>query len=212
MRILLTLLLFGACCFSVRQARAQSFAKNTMLLEVKPGLGIYTTTYSDQVNGKKPNGGAALFIFPLTFEYGVTNWLGVGGLIESSHYIQNKDSVAAGKGISGGSFDIGPIANAHFLRTPHTDLYAGVKLLFSGVKITSNDGSPIYLQSGGTVINFCFGSRFIIGNHFALSLELGYSQYSYPNGMIEGDPLIDPNGFALYLDGVSLSFGVGYKF
>ena len=109
------------CCHLIPiSALAQ---KGNMVFGLGGGFGIYRTHFLDKSDSSnttsKDTSGA--FVFPLTFEYRVFNFLRMGVRISLSNYL--RDSTAKKDGDKASGFDAMACVNVHFLRASNMELF-----------------------------------------------------------------------------------------
>src|SRR5688572_20596084 len=92
-----------AILMNVAKAQDKAFKKGDITAGLGIGVGIYGTklhssftidgnTYSDDTTDA-----AASTMFPVTAEYGVTNWFGIGARFAYSNYFTERDSATGYK-------------------------------------------------------------------------------------------------------------------
>ncbi len=193
-------------------SQTPSFQNGNKNLDLGIALGIYATEGKNLDNGDFEEGGAASYLVPLSFEYGILNWLGVGAFFQYSHYLQNQDSIQlSGVNWDANSFDLGLKANLHFIRTPHTDMFVGSSFGISPAKYQQNDVNRTVFKDIGTVLSFYLQSRFMIGQNVAVSIYGSSMMFNYSSGVISNN-LGEAVDFSLKLKGVNFGVALGWKF
>lgn len=188
---------------------AQSFKNGTNIVEVDLGLALYTKVTNDiSFRGftAQHEGQAVSSVLGLQYERGITNFLGAGLRISKQNYF---DSSGNNENTEAGSFDVGLVLNAHFLRAKRVDLYGGVVIGISSLKIDDNNSSARY-EGSGAYLDLGLGARFYMGNRFFLSPKLQYS-----NLKVNGDYVNVFNNEVKgewNANGVKLSIAAGIKF
>jgi hypothetical protein len=156
------------------------------------------------------------FVFPLTVEYGLKNWLGIGGKVGYAKYFTNNDSLGNAESDIRG-LDAGVIVNFHFIKVSKFDLPLGVCFAYSNFKMISNDSLQTIAKDNGFNYNFSANPRFYFGKHIGLSVNLGYTVYTYPSLLFsnKNDSNINDNDdlrFKLKSSGGNIGVGLLVKF
>ena len=199
-------------------ASAQSLQKGNMVFGLGTGLGIYRTTITDKTNtGMAPDKDTSgAFIFPLTFEYGVLNWLGAGARIGYHNYIEGKDSTNTNQKARG--MDLMGCVNLHFLRSKHVDMFVSSEFGYSSFKytVTVTNTTTTYgamAIASGTGYSFGLNTRFYFGKSAAFGLHLSFALegFNYQNGEISDDIGSPATQFRLKGNGKVFGIGLQYK-
>lgn len=206
--ILLICQFFVSALFA-QDKKDKCFAKGSKVIEAGIGIGLYKTYSEDNKNPGvvfKDSAGAALY--PISFEYGILDWLGCGGKFNYSNYIE--DSLGKANGDSWRGIDFAAVVRAHALRTRRIDLYAGLDFGFSNIAFNSTSNSGVIARGNGSYFSFNLNSRFYFGDHFGMRLFYNFETYNYPS-IIAEDPF--GNTFDVSLQGKSfLSMGIGLMY
>jgi len=175
--IFITSQLFVSSLFSQK-----SFEKDVNIIEPGIGIGAYKVDFKDKSNPNIPvsHDSTAAKLFPVGFEHGLTNWLGIGGKFNYSSYITNDSTSEKAHGL-----DFAVFARAHALRTKHIDLFAGLDFGYSHFVYNANNYSGGIARADGTYFGFNLNSRFWFGKILGLRLFYNFDHYNYPNGVIE---------------------------
>jgi len=211
-------------------AQKKAFHKGVLVVDLGIGVSIYKTTLQDQYNNQVWNGssfntirikkdtsnasGAA--IYPLTIEYGLKNWLGVGARVAYSKYFSEKDSVSGLK-IAVTGIDAGLVLNLHFIKTNHFDMPIGVTIGYANFKLDNKDSLNSMAKDNGLNYGFEAVPRFYFGKHFGLFANLGYVAYNFPSILFsnKNDSNINDNNdrvFKIKNSGANIGVGLIVKF
>lgn len=199
------------CQFFVSELIAQDkcFEKGSKVIEAGIGIGLYKTYVEDnKYPGVIDKDTAGAGLYPISFEYGILDWLGCGGKFNYSNYIE--DSTGKANGDSWRGIDFAATVRAHALRTRRIDLYAGIDFGFSNIAFNSTGNSGVIARGNGSYFSFNLNSRFYFGDHFGMRLFYNFDNYNYPSVIAE-DPF--GNTFDFSLHGKSfLSMGIGLMY
>jgi hypothetical protein len=229
-QILLTLYL---AVFFSQQLNAQAFQKGNKNIDVGVGLGIYGTkiTVTNTVSfgpfsedsSYTDTDGAASRIIPISFEYGVTDNIGVGlDLTICNYYIDEEDEDEIARV---NSFDIGVRGNYHLLKAEKNDLMIGLGLGISSLNWEAEPGPFQFIDSysgSGLYLTVGIADRIFLSEHIGILLNVNYRGYFYSALETElsaqGQAAYDAVGasFKQELDwnfsGVTFGTGVSVKF
>lgn len=226
----ITLLLAGIILL-VNSVKAQkAFEKGNVTIDLGVGLGIYGTKLHEErdVQVWTPSGvttiretndttdGAAATIFPLKFEYGITNWLGIGARFAYSKYIAGSDSTNNTKPTVTG-LDAGLILNFHFIKTKRFDLPLSVTIGYSNFRYKANDAANSIAKDNGLNYGVALIPRIYFGDHIGIFFNLGYVGYNYPSMLFSNNKDSNLNEednyeFKFKFNGANLGLGLVLKF
>ena len=210
MKKIISALMFSAIIVG---ANAQSLQKGNMVIGLGGGLGIYHTTLTDKTNPNnlpEPDTSGA-WVFPVTFEYAILDWVGVGARLSYSNYIVGEDSGTTEKARA---IDFYPFVNIHFAKLKHIDLFASAEFGYSNFKYTATYLTYSATAAGsGTGYSFGLNSRFYFGSgaKFGMHMRFAWEGFNYKNGVIsdtQGSPVTD---FNLKANGKVFGLGLQYK-
>lgn len=209
--VLFTLVL--ACCIGVERSAAQCFEKGDKIINAGIKISIYKVSDEGSDNDEEEDGddGAASYTIPISFEYALTNRIGIGAEIGICNYFTGEDTIT-GTIASATSFDMLISGNFHWVRAGRADLYSGIGLGFSSFKYESNDARESRFKSTGTYVRLSlFNARFYVGKKFALTLHCGIPYMNFNNGRIDDNIGSDYN-YPLTFTGVDIGTGIAFKF
>lgn len=215
MKKIISLVLFSAIIIA---ASAQCFEKGSKVIGLGSGLGIYKTVWEDKTNSNitDDNDGAGAFVFPLTFEYGLLNWLGAGARLGYNNYIEGNDSNNTNENARG--IDFNGFVNLHFLRTNHVDMFMSGEFGYSDFKYTADVTSSgvtnsAMAKASGTGYSVGLNTRFYFGKnpHFGINLRFAFEGFNYENGEITDSQGSAPYKFGLKGNGNVFGIGLQYK-
>ena len=160
--------------------------------------------------------GAFSAIYPITFEYGVTSWLGIGVRAAYSNYFEETDSISGIKG-KVRSYDADLVVNFHLVKSKHFDMPISLTLGYSNIKFWQNDAVNSIAKDNGLNYGIALVPRIYFGNHIGMFFNVGYAGYSYPSFDFSNDN--DPNinntqhwKYSLKGNGINLGMGLIGKF
>lgn len=158
------------------------YEKAIKVIDPGIGLGIYQTTLKEKntTNDSIFQDTAGSVLYPIGFEYGLLDWLGVGGKFNYSNYIENDTSSENGRGM-----DVAAMVRFHALRTKRIDLFGGIEFGYSNFRYKANDGSGGIAKANGTFFGFNLNSRFYFSDLWGMRLFYNFDFYNYPNGHIQ---------------------------
>ena len=195
-------------------AGAQAFQKGNINVDLGIGFGIYqsSTEISFDFLGQpltlKDEDGAASFLTPIAFEYGIGEKLGIGAeLAFSNYYIDQKDSTEATERVK--SVDIAFLVNYHLLESEKNDLMVGLLIGTSGAKWNFEDGNK--MTGSGTKFGIYAKDRIFFGEHIGILFQVGYLKYVYKEINTSNDNAILER-IDWDLSGWSVGTGLALKF
>jgi hypothetical protein len=211
-----------ACAFLTENLNAQdkAFEKGNVVIDIGTGLGLYATkSHEERTNSlniriaKDTTDGALSAIYPVCFEYGVTNWLGLGARFAYANYLTGNDSTTGNKPkITGIDADL--LVNFHFIKTKRLDLPLRVTVGYSSFKYLANDIAGTQAKDNGFNFGVALIPRIYFGNHIGIFFNLGYATYNYPSLKLSNNSdsnLNDDAGqnYLLHLKGSGANIGLG---
>jgi hypothetical protein len=222
---LITLHLFS------QDADEKAFKKGNFIITLGAGMGGYGTemhesyladsAYWDGTNlswykvqkDTTRNSGAVSVVIPLTLEYAVTNWLGLGLRGGYSNYLGKDSTVSQDPKVS--CIDVDGIVNLHFIKSKHFDMPLCINVGYSIFTYKAMDALESMAKDNG--INFGLGlnPRIYFGEHFGMHFDLKYAAYVYPslNFSNSTDSNINDNNQEKFsLKGKGLNFGLGFQY
>lgn len=214
-------------------AQDKAFDKGTIVISGGVGLGIYKTkTHSEQTYGSvtfkdDTTDAAASVIYPITAEYGVTNWLGVGARFGFSNYFEEKENdtingVAYSYQPKYTAVDLDLVLNFHLVKTKRFDMPVSLIIGYSKFKLVQNNpntnpiGSPdnggFRAKDNGTHYGIMVTPRIYFTDHFGMYFNAGYLGYSYNSLSFSNNSdsnLNDTYNWKFSLKGNGLNLGLG---
>ena len=154
---------------------------------------------------------AASAIYPLSFEYGVTNWLGLGARLAWSNYFEETDSISHIKPRVR-AIDAAFVANFHLVKSRRFDMPVSLTLGYSNFRYWSNDPFDSQAKDNGLSFGLGLTPRIYFGNHIGMYFNLGYAGYSYPSVLFSNDAdsnVNDENNWLYKLKGNGVNIGIG---
>jgi hypothetical protein len=240
-KIILAISLFSSLITASKAQDDKAFHKGTMNVDLGIGFSVYGTKsheeYDAQVwNGtsivterikKDKNDGAAATIIPVNFEYGITNWFGLGARFGYSKYIANGDSTNNNIKPTVRGLDADLLLNFHLVKGKHFDMPLQLMFGYSNLKYKANnpntagvgqpDNGDAILKGGGLNYGIELVPRIYFGKHIGMFFNVGYMGYSYNNLIVSNnsDSNLNDNDnhkFGLKGNGFNIGLGIVGKF
>jgi hypothetical protein len=202
-------------------SQEKAFIKGKVVISGSASLGVYATKTHTEWNyyllhkSTDTTDGAASGVYALNLEYGLTNWLGIGGRFGYSKYFTQADSSNnyIKPNVHGWDGDL--TLNFHFVKTKHFDMPLQFAFGYSHVKYQTLNASNGIAEGGGLNYGISLVPRIYFGNHIGMFFNVGYASYNYPNLV-----LTDNSGifntldytFKLKANGFNLGIGLVAKF
>lgn len=223
-----------ALFINASKAQDKAFEKGNMTVGLGAGFGLYgTKTHTEQdrdvivwtgsgfaIEKQKftqdTTDAAASAIYPLTFEYGVTNWLGVGARFAYSNYFEETDSITHIKS-KVRAIDADLVANFHLVKSKHFDMPISLTFGYSNFKYWANDVNNSMGKDNGINYGIALIPRIYFGNHIGMYFNVGYAGYSYPSIQFSDEHNSNLNAdsnwvFKIKGSGANLGIGLVGKF
>lgn len=220
----------------VSRSQEKAFEKGNVVIDLGAGLGIYGTKIHQEYDEDRyvfPTGfqtvrvtqdttdAAASFIFPLRFEYGITNWLGIGARFAYSNYLEEKDSVNNYQPkVYGVDADL--LVNFHLVKSKRFDMPICLSIGYSSITYKANNPNtnPGWLPDNGNAmakgsgLNYGISlvPRIYFGDHVGMFFNIGYAGYNYPGLIFSNNSdsnINDENNMVYKLKGNGLNLGLG---
>lgn len=195
----------------------QAFQKGNVNFDLGIGFGAYSTRSEFTTPAINilfitippttvvKNDGAASTMVPISFEYGVSNKVGLGVQLGFSNYfIDNEDSTETVESVK--SVDFAFKVNYHLSNSDKNDLFVGLALGGSSVNWKDLDGTV--LKGGGSYVSLYLSDRLFFSEHFGVLFNLGYTVYNYTE-ITSND---NPSSLKWTLRGLNLGTGLAFKF
>jgi len=228
-KITLNLILF---MLLVSTAQSQSFEKGNFNIDLGIGIGVYATHQKNtqtvvaggltQTQKSDTTDGAASFIVPISFEYGISNKFGIGADLTFSNYFIAEEDKPNLKSVKG--FDFGLKFNYHIISSKRNDLFVGFGFGISSLSWNAQP-QPNQIIDGysgvGSYWNICISDRIFFMDNIGIIFNMSYRGYSYTgleaNLTSEGEDLVKLlDKFEQKIDwtfnGVNVGLGVAVKF
>jgi hypothetical protein len=90
----------------------QSFEKGAQVVDFSPGFLLLYTKIKETGQTAYEKDTTAAFVFPVSYEYGILDWLSGGGFFRFNNFIEGDSNNFQATGI-----DAGVLVNFHFLRS-----------------------------------------------------------------------------------------------
>jgi hypothetical protein len=193
---------------------SQSVEQGANIIGLSVRLGLFNTTVVDKTNNNASNSGRAGYAqYLVSLDHGINDRFTVGSQFRYNEFIIGKDTTKNQSQINVASgFDLCAYGAFHFVRSEHVDLYTGIALGYSYLKLANtNLNSQAVYKANGLAYNIDIGARFYLGNHFGIALTLGYAGYYYPNGTATVSGGATDN-FSISFSGSTYGLGLCYKF
>lgn len=247
-KIILFTLILGSFLLMNQNTQAQAFQKGNINIDLGLGFGIYGTstvqTYertatidpvlvnagliaADALNSKTTSDtadGAVSTIIPFSFEYGVSDKIGIGfDVVYNNYFINDSDKVDLE---SVKAFDFGPKFYYHALSSDFYDLSLGLGVGFTRIGWNAASTSNAQDHSGsGFYLNLDIKNRFWFSEHLGAYVNIGYKGNFY--SAIKRDTSVDEadleslsfvsnvkikDEFSFNMNGVHFGLGLAVKF
>ncbi|HEY0030531.1 MAG TPA: hypothetical protein VGC65_07225 [Bacteroidia bacterium] len=206
-------------CYSGIALKAQdkAFEKGDITATLGIGVAIYgTKIHSEASYGSikivdDTTDGAASVIYPITAEYGITNWLGIGARFAYSNYFEERDSISNIKPkVTALDFDLA--LNFHLVKTKRFDMPIGLLIGYSRFKILSNEPNKWMAVDNGMHYGIMLNPRIYFGDHVGMYFNVGYMGYKYPSLAFSDNTdsdLNDNNNWKYSIKGNGFNIGLG---
>jgi Outer membrane protein beta-barrel domain len=200
-------LIISALSLCSNTLSAQAFQKGNKNIDVGLGFGAYSTTatWNFGVLTVSNTDGAASFMMPISFEYGISDKFGLGAQIGFSNYfIDNEDSTETLASVK--SIDFAIKLNYHLLNAEKNDLFVGLGIGASNLTWKDEDGTT--LKGTGSFVSIYLTDRIFFSEHIGLLFNLGYTVFNYSK-------ISESNGnvsIKWTFRGVNLGTGLAIKF
>ena len=198
--------------FAIQSSFAQGgenkiFKKGDQVCEAGGGIALFfqtSITWKGQDTTYYESSGS--FIFPVRYQYAVTDWFGFGGMFRFHNFFEgvNDESQAI-------AADLGARADFHFLRTRRIDGSAALGIGFSHMSWKGNDLSNQHFYGSGLHYDLELISRFFFSDHFGMHLCYGRTYLNLPNMILEDD-YGNRDELKFLLSGWEFSIGLQVKF
>lgn len=231
-----------AAFIQFNNVKAQAFEKGSKVLSIGMGIGGYgtrqtsTTNLSFTVSGfpystsqiSDTTDGAASFMIPVSFEYGISNKFGIGADLTLVRYFIAEEDRDVIEKVGGGDF--GLKVNYHLLNSDKNDLFIGLGLGVSSINWTYkvNPAKLNFLESAkgsGGYFSLGIADRIYFSEKIGLLLYFDYRTYKFSKLTTEVSQEaineFESQGFSdvhfsqeldWRLKGVNLGLGITFKF
>lgn len=201
-KILLTCLILSLPCLP---AFSQSFVKGSLVAEAGAGLGIYRITATDKSKNETNSDTTAAWVFPLTMEYGLSNYFGIGGTFKYSNYIEGDSSSTLG--VNG--FDLAVQPAFHFLNRRRIDMSLYGQLGATYISFRANDYDNVRANGFGPVYGIGLTMRIYFSDVIGMYLGYSYTSFAYNDIVVKDN---SGNQFHFKLAEKGSNFGLGLVF
>ncbi len=200
----------------LNQVKAQeSFHKHALIISADFGGDVYAITEKYNVNGYPNLGytttiGAACASYPISVEYGVGKWLGLGLVAKFDNYAIKKDSATQYQPVATG-FEFGALVNFHLVRKEHLDFFLGLNLGSSSF-IYTLDSHNDQLYGNGAWSDIHAGLRYYF-HHFGINALLSFPNMNYNLTGNNANWSLGQDILSTWkADGVAFNVGIQYRF
>jgi hypothetical protein len=209
-KIILLSIALSSLLLMSQNIQAQAFQKGNINFDVGLGIGAYGTKVTFKAAGLEfsETDGASSFVVPISFEYGVTDKVGIGAQFGSSSYFIDQDSSDATESVK--ALDFGVNFNFHLLSSDKNDLFIGLGFGASSVKWAFKNINETY-SGTGNYFNLYITDRIFFSDNIGVLFNLGYKGYTY-NNMESSTNNAFLDGLTWSLKGVNFGTGLAVKF
>ncbi|OFZ00362.1 MAG: hypothetical protein A3K10_07820 [Bacteroidetes bacterium RIFCSPLOWO2_12_FULL_31_6] len=211
---------------TINIVNAQAFQKGNKNIDLGLGVGAYGTTTTFTVSffgiplSFTENDGAASTMVPISFEYGISNKIGLGVQLGYSNYFIDDSNDVKVNGIETGekevnttesvkSIDFAIKINFHLLNAEKNDLFIGLALGGSSVNWLDKSGEE--LKGSGSYVSLYLTDRIFFSDHIGILFNLGYTGYQYANVTSSSNSSFITS-LEWKLKGVNIGTGLAVKF
>jgi hypothetical protein len=216
--IITSLAVFSLAVFSNGKAQDDAFKQGNVAIGLGLGFGVYITEFHSTYKGAYHHyitEGAVCMMYPLTAEYGVTDWLGLGGRFAYSDFLTQRDSQTGFKR-SIRIIDADMMVNFHLIKTDKFDMPIVVTAGFSNYRLAENDALHNVRKDNGINYGLSLNPRIYFNDYVGMYFVFGYGGFNYSNLTYSNDRAknINPVGTKITLrgDGTNLGMGLTVKF
>jgi len=224
---------------------AQAFQKGTINIDLGIGFGLYgtsqTQTYElnatvggvplSQKSTNDTTDGALSTVVPISFEYGVTDKIGIGAdFTYNNYFINDSDRVSLS---SVKAFDYGLKGYYHPLNSDFYDLSVGLGFGLTSIKWTYEavaiapgiSNTPEPSKGSGFYVNLDIKNKFWFSEHIGAYLNIGYKGNFYSSinrdtsaeeADLESNPFVSnvsiKDEFTFTMHGANIGIGLAVKF
>lgn len=205
---------------SFGQAKEKAFAKGKLVISPSASFGLYGTkthsewSYLSDHHSSDTTGGALSAVYALNLEYGITNWLGIGGRFGYSKYIASADSTNnyIKPNVYGWDGDL--TVNVHLVKSVHFDMPIQLTVGYSHIKYKALNAKNGMAEGGGLNYGIALVPRIYFGKHIGMFFNVGYAGYNYPNLVLSDNSGTFNNvnyTFKLKANGANVGIGLVVK-
>ncbi len=180
------------------KAQVKAFEKGKVSIDLGIGFGYYGTKISEAKNetvysfgpggltskiertSEDTTDAAASTVIPLTIEYGITNWLGIGVRGAYSNYFEGKDSATNTRPTVKG-IDADLLISLHFIKTKRFDMPLTFIGGYSNFSYSRNDSLETKAKDNGLSYGLALVPRIYFNNYVGLYFNVAYKGYYYPS-------------------------------
>ena len=186
----ITLLLLAACLFTLHsKAQEKSFQKGRLIISLCANGAFYADKYHEERDSsfltrithvaKDKKDQALAGVFPLSIEYGLTNWLGVGVRGAYTKFIDNPDSTYKYGKPKVTSTDVGLTLDFHLIKTVSFDMPIVINAGYSSFTFLQNNSVNSSAKATGYNYGIGIQPRIFFNKHFAMFFNIAYSGIDY---------------------------------
>jgi hypothetical protein len=232
-----------AICINSVKAQDKAFKKGDIVVDLGVGFAVYGTKNHNEYNSRVWNGtsistvritedttdATASSIIPISVEYGITNWFGVGARFGYSKYIASSDSTNNFTKPTVRGLDADLLLNFHLVKTKRFDMPLSLIIGYSNFKYKANNPNtnPANLPDNGNAmakdngLNYGISlvPRIYFGDHIGMFFNVGYMGFNYGSITFSNNSDSNLNDddnqdqlFKLKGNGVNVGIGLVAKF
>ena len=210
MKTIFALLLMGFILFNAITVFSQVFEKKKSYLDLGLGIGGYgITTQKGESSG---NNNAAAIVFPLNYEYGLLNQVGIGLQYRGNRYISN-DSLNKSSSKSK-AFLLSN--NLHLINNSVLDIYLGISYGIAFYNYQGAQNQEVVILKGGGFSYLTYGGiKTYIKKKLGLNIGVSYNDYSFEIYRFKVNNVNQikqsPDNYNKNFSGIDLTVGFSYK-
>lgn len=200
--------LFIVCMISLMifsQQDDKSFNKGDHVMEAGLGAVLFgknTITYQDTVS----HDSLASMVIPLYYQYGITPWLGLGGVFRFYNHFEGENS----ENTQAIGIDAGIFADLHYLRSSSWDLSLKISTGYGRIQWVVHDANNSKAYGSGMHYDFELNFRKYFNERVGMNFFYSRIIQDFPQMVIEND-LGDREEFDLFLHGARFGLSLQVK-
>lgn len=220
-------IVFFTLCIYLAKLNAQEFAKGDFLIGLNAGFGQYKLITHTEYNQLSTITNkieriifdstdiARSYSIPLTAEYGLADWMGIGFRLGYNNFLPAKDSLYKTVPKTR-SFDAGIMASFHFIKAESFEIPIQLHVGYSNYGYKSKNSTGFGLKGNGVSFGIALNPTYYFNETVGIYINAGFYRYSFSNVTMydNNDTNINNNNnrdYVMGLTGYGFQAGVGCK-